>query len=101
MVYFIAFLFFWEGFENALGFPGGSVVKNPLGNLPRRETQVQSLGGNIPWRRKWQLIAVFLPGNPQGQRSLAGYGPLGLKVRHNLETKQQQQQQICPSILFF
>ena len=45
MVYFIAFLFCWEGFENALGFPGGSVVKNPLGNLPRQETQVQSLGG--------------------------------------------------------
>ena len=45
MVTFIAFPFFGEGFENALGFPGGSVVKNPLANLPKQETQVQSLGG--------------------------------------------------------
>ena len=27
----------------------------------------------IPWRRKWQPTAVFLPGK-YGQRSLAGYG---------------------------
>ena len=29
----------------------------------------------IPWRRKWQPIAVFLPGKSHGQRSLVGYGP--------------------------
>ena len=27
----------------------------------------------IPWRRKWQPTPVFLPGESQGQRSLAGY----------------------------
>ena len=27
----------------------------------------------IPWRRKWQPTPVFLPGEPHGQRSLAGY----------------------------
>ena len=27
----------------------------------------------IPWRRKWQPITVFLPGESHGQRSLAGY----------------------------
>ena len=26
----------------------------------------------IPWRRKWQPTAVFLPGESHGQRSLAG-----------------------------
>ena len=26
----------------------------------------------IPWRRKWQPIPVFLPGESQGQRSLVG-----------------------------
>ena len=26
-----------------------------------------------PWRRKWQPTPVFLPGEPQGQRSLVGY----------------------------
>ena len=27
----------------------------------------------IPWSRKWQATAVFLPGKFHGQRSLAGY----------------------------
>ena len=27
----------------------------------------------IPWRRKWQLTPVFLPGKFSGQRSLTGY----------------------------
>ena len=33
----------------------------------------------IPWRRKWQPIPVFLPGEFHGQRSLAGYSPWGCK----------------------
>ena len=33
----------------------------------------------IPWRRKWQPTPVFLPGEPHGQRSLAGYSPWGCK----------------------
>ena len=28
-----------------------------------------------PWRRKWQLEPVFLPGKSQGQRRLEGYSP--------------------------
>ena len=48
----------------------------------------------IPWRRKWQRPPIFLPGKSHGQRSLAGCSPWGHKrVRHNLVTKQQQQQQ--------
>jgi len=31
--------------------------------------------GKIPWRRAWQPIPVFLPGESHGQRSLAGCGP--------------------------
>ena len=31
--------------------------------------------GKTPWRRKWQPTSVFLPGESQGQRSLAGYSP--------------------------
>jgi len=27
------------------------------------------------WRRKWQLIPVFLPGKFHGQRSLVDYSP--------------------------
>ena len=31
--------------------------------------------GKIPWRRKWQSIPVFLPGQSHEQRSLMGYNP--------------------------
>ena len=33
----------------------------------------------IPWRRKWQPTPVSLPGESQGQGSLAGYSPWGPK----------------------
>ena len=33
----------------------------------------------IPWRRKWQPIPVFLPGEFHGQRSLVKYSPWGHK----------------------
>ena len=35
--------------------------------------------GKIPWRRAWQSIPVFLPGELHGQRSLVGYSPWGRK----------------------
>ena len=37
--------------------------------------------GKIPWRRAWQPTSVFLPGDPHGQGSLAGYSPWGAKGR--------------------
>ena len=47
--------------------------------------------GKIPWRSKWQPTIVFLPVKSHGQRSLVVYSPRGCKrVRHDLETKQQQ-----------
>ena len=35
--------------------------------------------GKIPWRREWLSTPVFLPGEFQGQRILAGYSPWGRK----------------------
>ena len=35
--------------------------------------------GKIPWKRKGQLTAVFLPREFHGQRRLVGYGPWGPK----------------------
>ena len=74
-----------------LGFPGGSVVKNPptnagdagdLGSIPE--------SGRSHWRRKWQPTPVFLPEKSYGQISLVGCSPWGHKiVKHNLETEQQ------------
>jgi len=42
-----------------------------------QETRVSLWVGKIPWRRKWQPTPVFLPGEPQGRGSLAGYSPFG------------------------
>ena len=44
-----------------------------------QETQVQCLGQELPWRRKWQPTPVFLPGGFHEQRSLVDYSPWGHK----------------------
>ena len=41
--------------------------------------------GNIPWRKKWQPIPVFLPGEFHGQRSLVSYSPWGHKESDTTE----------------
>ena len=49
-------------------------------NLPAmQETRFSPWVAKIPWRRKWQPIPVFLPGESLGQRSLVGYSPWGGK----------------------
>ena len=44
--------------------------------------------GRIPWRREWQPIPVFLPGESNGKRSLAGYSPRGFKELETTEATQ-------------
>ena len=47
-----------------------SPVPQTVKDLPViQETQVQSLGGKIPWRREWQSTPVFLPGNSMDRGS--------------------------------
>ena len=53
--------------------------KESLAVQETQEMQVWSLGQEILWRRKWQPTPVFLPGEPHGQRRLAGYSPKGHK----------------------
>ena len=45
--------------------------------LQCRKPRFDSWVGKIPWKREWQPTLVFLPGEPHGQRSLAGYSPWG------------------------
>ena len=47
--------------------------KNPLANAGDRGL----IPGveKIPWRRKWQLTPVFLPGESHGERTPTGYSP--------------------------
>ena len=71
---------------------GGASAKEPACQCRRpKRLWFNHWVRKIPWRRKWQLTPVFLPGESCGQRNLAGYSPWGLKrVGHNLVTKQQQ-----------
>ena len=56
-----------------LGSPDGSVVKNLLANEGDvRRLEFDPWARKVPWRRKWQLTPVFLPGVSHGQKSLVG-----------------------------
>jgi len=55
-------------------FPGDSVGRVCL---QCRRTVFDPWLGKIPWRRKWQPTAAFLPGEFHGRRSLVGYSPRG------------------------
>ena len=41
--------------------------------------------GKLPWGRTRLPTTVFVPGESQGQRSLAGYGPQGRKESDSVE----------------
>ena len=60
----------------------GSRVAQMVKNLSAMQVDPSKFDpwiGKIPWRRKWQLTPVFLPGESHGQRSMAGYSPRGRK----------------------
>ena len=74
---------------------GASIIAQLVKNLPAmQETQVWLLGQKIPWRRKWQLTPVFLPGESHEQRSLADYSPWDRKSRTWLSDKNHHQNQL-------
>ena len=58
------------------GFPGGTSGKETAPQCRRHwRPGFNPWVGKIPWRRAWQPIPVFMPGESHGQRSLAGYSP--------------------------
>ena len=57
--------------------PRGSTGKEPVCNAGDRSCGFNLWVGKISWRRKWQPIPVFLPGESLEQRSLLGYSPWG------------------------
>ena len=65
------------GLLDHMGFPGGSDGKYSACNAGglRFEPRVRK----IPWRREWLPTPLLLPGEFQGQRSLAVYKPWGHK----------------------
>ena len=67
------------------------VVKNPPANVDiHKRRRLSPWVEKTPWRRKWQLTLVFLPGESHGQRSLAG-------CSHGAaELDMAEQQYACP-----
>ena len=62
-------------YNSKIIYSWASLVAQTVKNLPaKQETQVWSLVGKIPWRRKWQPTP-----ESHGQRSLAGYSLWGRK----------------------
>ena len=63
-----------------------SLVAQMVKSLPAiQETWVQSLGWEDHLEKEMATYSVFLPGEPHGQRSLAGYSPRGCKESDTTE----------------
>ena len=68
------------------GFPGSSVVKNPLAI---QETQVQTLGREDPLQKEITTYSSILAWKNAQKEKPGGLLSMGLqRVRHNLVTKQ-------------
>ena len=70
-------------------FPGGAGGKEPACQCRRcKRCGFDPWVGKMPWSRKWQPTAVFLPRKFHGQRSLVGLQTMGLqRVGHKWATK--------------
>ena len=55
------------------------MVKNLPANTGDMRLGFNPWVGKVPWRRKWRLTPVVLPGESHGRRSLVGYSPGGRK----------------------
>ena len=61
-----------------MGFPGGASGKEPACQCRRQKNfGFDPWVGKISWKRAWQPTPVFLPGESNGQKGLAGYSPWG------------------------
>ena len=62
--------------RSSLGFPGGSVVKNPPANAgdTRDAGSIPGLGRSLG-ERHGNWLQYFFPGESNGKRSVAGYNP--------------------------
>ena len=64
----------YTGLKRKKGFPGGASGKESTCQCRRHRRQgFDPWVGQICWRRTWQPIPVFFPGESHGQRSLVGY----------------------------
>ena len=77
----------WSKYSSKNSFPGGSAVKESIGQWRRHG--FDSWVRNIHWRRKRQPTPVFLSGKSHGQGILVGYIVHGVqRIGYNPMTKQ-------------
>ena len=61
-------------------FPGGITDKESVCQCKRhKRCEFDPWVEKIPWRKKWEPSPLLLPGESDGQRSLADYSPQGHK----------------------
>ena len=72
-----------------VGLPVDTSSKEPICQCRRhKRLQFDPWVRKIPWRRAWQPIPVFLPGESHGQRRLADYSPQGRKESDTTDATQ-------------
>ena len=77
------------------GFLGGNSGKEPTCQCRRcRRHEFSPWVEKIPWRKAWQPTPVFLLGEFQRLRTLAGYSPQGLKESDTTEETQHRHSHI-------
>ena len=68
----------WKRIDTCICLSGASqmvlAIKNPSASAGDLRCGFDPWVRKIPWRRKWQPIPVFLPGESHGQRSLQSIG---------------------------
>ena len=70
-----------------IGFPGNACGKEVTCQCRKcKRLAFNPCIGKIPWRKAWQPTLVFLSGESQGQRSLAGYSPWSPKESDTPQT---------------
>ena len=62
-----------------MGFPAGTVVKNPLANAGEQETRVRSLSQEDALEKEMATHSSIIAWKSHRQRSPAGYSPWGRK----------------------
>ena len=77
-----------------VGFPGGSVVKNPLGNAGDPGS------GKFPGEGNGNPLQHSCLENPHGQRSLVGYSPWGRKESDTTEQLSTAQHNMFTNTVF-
>ena len=70
--YSVIYMYIWAS-QAAKNLPANAEdAGDTTGSIPGWRVLPGNPGGKVPWRRAWQPIPMFLPGESHGERSWAG-----------------------------